>query len=399
MSNSTNSVKMNNGDCQSDEDIKCMIEQVNALLGGGVVDIEIPDKTWCLLLSMAIDDYVSSMQQWLIRNQWGVLANKGLNVTDICYALTTRNLDFAKEFSNAYSAQVGLQAGGNGSYPLKKDFITLKSCQQVYEIPKGREINEVLWTDSTTLPFAMSNSNNNDYSLGLNGNSVASTSNNLSRQGTQPYYIVPAYDTVLRASDYRLKQKFLGYEAFHRVTEGEDGKKYLHLYNGSDGTPLAWSNCRGCGSCSTCKSISQCKVYYHYYDMNQMTEEERAKCVNECKNIIKYPHQVPLEETNFCDLNGQSRTWVRKYLTALAKETLGNIRGKFGGAIPMPDSELTMDYSHFFSEAQTEKEALMTQLSDLLEQLTNNSILEKQAQESEFVSQILQNIPTGIWVK
>lgn len=380
--------------CLDSPEIECMIEQIKALIGGGIVDVEIPEKTWCLLLKSAIQDYVSYQENWLIKNQWGSLANKGLNVTDICYALTTRPLDYAKQFADAYSAEVGLQSHGN--FELKKDYILLKPNKQVYEIPSGREVNEVLWTNQPIIPLAVSNSNsdyNNNYNLNYGQNGVGS----LYGQGVSQYHIVPAYDTVLRAADYRLKQKFLGYEPYYKVTASTDGKKYIHLINGTTGGSITQTSCGSCNSCSSCKSISSCKVYYHYYDTSSLSEEEAKKCLEECKNIIKYPFQVPLENTDFCDLNSQSKSWIRKYLTALAKESLGNIRGKFSGAIPIPNSELTMDYSHFFSEAQSEKESLITELSEFLNELTTTAQLTKQAEEAEALASIVKYMPTGIW--
>lgn len=399
MSNTT-TIKYDLGDCLADEDIKCMIAQIQALLGGGSIDIEIPDNTWCLLLKTAIEEYTYYMENWLLKNQWGSLANKGLNVTDVCYALTTRSLDFSKQFANAYSAEVGLQAAGTGKYELKKDFIQLSPNKQVYEVPAGREINEVMWTDQSTIPFAMSNAKSG---IGIHGNAGNGygygSQGSLYNQSTEPYYIVPAYDTVLRAADYRLKQKFLGYEPYYKVTEGANGKKYIHLINGHNGSSLSATNCGGCNKCNACSKVSNCKVFYHYYDTSSMDEDQAAACLEECKSIVKYPFQVPLEETNFCDLNRQSKTWVRKYLTALIKESLGNIRGKFGGSIPIPDAELQMDYSHFFSEAQTEKEALNTELQDFLENLTSTAQLTKQAEEADAVAEIMKHVPTGMFTK
>ena len=46
-------------------------------------------------------------------------------------------------FTYAYSKIVGLQAGG--PYQLKQDYVTLSANTQIYEIPAGREINEILW--------------------------------------------------------------------------------------------------------------------------------------------------------------------------------------------------------------------------------------------------------------
>ena len=395
MSESTN--PSNNSDCFSNEDIKCMFEQIIALLGN-VGEREIDEQIWCLLLKSAVEEYVTAMEMWLIQNQWGSLSNKGFDMADICYALTTRTLNLPKQYANAYSAEVGLQSGGNGEFVLKKDFITLQSCKQVYEIPSGREINEVLWTESSPIDQAMSNANSGVYGNN-NGFGNTNSSHSTYGQGISQYMITPAYDTVLRAADYRLKQKFLGLEAHYKVTAGADGKKYIHLINGNTGTSIDNSSCGGCNKCSSCSNISKCKVWYHYYDTSPMTEEQRDECLKSCADIVKYPFEVPLEQTNFCDLNAHSKTWVRKYLTALVKERLGNIRGKFGGTLPSLGNEVTLDYSHFFSEAQAEKESLMTQLSTFLETLTSVAQLTKQADEAEALQRILNLIPTGMFIK
>ena len=48
-------------------------------------------------------------------------------------------------------------------------------------------------------------------------------------------------------------------------------------------------------------------------------------------------------------------TWIKQYFFALCKETLGRVRGKFGGNIPIPGTELTLDHELLFLEAEREK--------------------------------------------
>ncbi len=47
--------------------------------------------------------------------------------------------------------------------------------------------------------------------------------------------------------------------------------------------------------------------------------------------------------------------WIKKYFFALCKETLGRIRGKFGGAIPVPGTDLKLDYESLLLESERER--------------------------------------------
>ena len=67
--------------------------------------------------------------------------------------MTTRSLDFESRFSYAYSKQVGLQ--DRGPWEMKKDYVTVVAGQQVYQIPGGREINEVLWITPNSTDHAL----------------------------------------------------------------------------------------------------------------------------------------------------------------------------------------------------------------------------------------------------
>lgn len=50
--------------------------------------------------------------------------------------------------------------------------------------------------------------------------------------------------------------------------------------------------------------------------------------------------------------------WVKQYFVALCKETLGRIRSKFNGELPIPGSELTLNYKELLTEAEKEKQFL-----------------------------------------
>jgi len=96
-------------------------------------------------------------------------------------------------------------------------------------------------------------------------------------------------------------------------------------------------------------------------------------------------------------INDVGRQWIRKYGLALCKELLGMIRSKYG-TIPIPNAETTLDGETLRSEAATEKDALITELREMLEQTSRKALLEADKDEAEFLQEKLQKIPYQIYV-
>ena len=46
---------------------------------------------------------------------------------------------------------------------------------------------------------------------------------------------------------------------------------------------------------------------------------------------------LPMENIPFDKINSIGQQWIRRFALALSKETLGQVRGKFGGSIPIPE--------------------------------------------------------------
>ena len=55
--------------------------------------------------------------------------------------------------------------------------------------------------------------------------------------------------------------------------------------------------------------------------------------------------------------------WVRLYATALTKEVLGRVMGKFSGVVEPPENERVLDYKSLLSESAIEKDRLINEIS------------------------------------
>ena len=96
-------------------------------------------------------------------------------------------------------------------------------------------------------------------------------------------------------------------------------------------------------------------------------------------------------------INDVGKQWIRKYGLALAKELLGIIRSKYGN-IPIPGAEISLDGDTLRAEATAEKETLIEQLRETLEQTSRKALMEAQKDESDFEQETLKKVPYPVYI-
>jgi len=72
---------------------------------------------------------------------------------------------------------------------------------------------------------------------------------------------------------------------------------------------------------------------------------------------------------------------------------LGRVRGKFGGNLKVPDSELSLEYDSLLTEGKDEKMKLIEELQARLERLRPDKMLERRASEAENLNKTLSYRP------
>ena len=114
-------------------------------------------------------------------------------------------------------------------------------------------------------------------------------------------------------------------------------------------------------------------------------------------NVVSDYSNVPYDNMQYQFINDVGKQWIRKYGLALCKELLGIIRSKYG-TIPIPNADTTLDGDTLRSEASAEKEILITQLREMLEQTSRRALLEADKDEAEFLQEKLQKVPYPIYI-
>ena len=114
-------------------------------------------------------------------------------------------------------------------------------------------------------------------------------------------------------------------------------------------------------------------------------------------DVVSDYSNVRYDNMTYRKINDVGKQWIRKYGLALAKELLGIVRSKYG-TIPIPNSEVSLDGDTLRAEAAAEKEQLIEQLRENLEQTSRKALLEAQKDESDFQQETLRKVPYPIYI-
>jgi len=338
--------------------------RVKHQLGAPLRSVELEDEMMDSLMELSIGDYEEYILQWLIDSQWVNLVNLNMNERSVARALVTRTMDFEQQFSYAYSKIVGLQT--EGPWVLKKDYFVLEKNVQTYEIPAGREVNELLWfSDQPWTAFGIGGMAGGFGGIGLGADQAGFAQ--MGNQGS--YFMMSGFDYLIRMQEANILNRILGGSMTYRITGLPDGKKLIHLMN-TPGGKFNWSNYS--------QYVGKA-VWYWYYDVEP---DSRADCLKNNPDIIKLPTDVPIESLSWEDLNVPGQQWVRRWFTAYCKETLARVRGKYSGNLKTPDSEIVMDYQSLLTESKDEKSKLLEELTGAegwLTRMRPDKVMEREA--------------------
>lgn len=115
------------------------------------------------------------------------------------------------------------------------------------------------------------------------------------------------------------------------------------------------------------------------------------------RGVVSDYSNAPYGLIPYSTINDVGKAWIYSYFLALCKEMLGYIRGKYL-EIPIPNAEVTLNYSELIDSANMEKERLIKELQDALEETSRKVQLEKKKQESDAIRETLSNVPLKIYV-
>ena len=120
--------------------------------------------------------------------------------------------------------------------------------------------------------------------------------------------------------------------------------------------------------------------------------------VDSGQNGVNNMNTLPFQNIPYESINSIGKQWIRRFALALSKETLGQIRGKFGGNIPIPGDNISLNASDLLSQAKEEQQGLREELKKILEETTYDKLIETDKNMVDNQNAIIQKSPLGIFV-
>ena len=137
---------------------------------------------------------------------------------------------------------------------------------------------------------------------------------------------------------------------------------------------------------------SPSKIHFQYIE-----KADRNSVVTDSTGTVTNYSNIPYSNFTYSYINDVGKQWIRKYGLALSKELLGMVRSKYG-TIPIPNSEVSLDGETLRAEATAEKEQLVEQLREMLDQTSNRALMEADREASDNLQEKLKKVPYPIYI-
>jgi hypothetical protein len=343
-------------------------------LGFPIQNVELQDENFYACFEEAVSEYSAQVNQFNIRNDLYSLKGRDTGTNYSGKLVEGSILPHLVQISDAYGTLVGV--GGNTE--IKKTKITLTPGQQVYDLD--------------TLISAVSESGNRIDVSRVYFEATPAINRffdpySVSGQGTLNLIDEFGFGSYSPAAQFVLMPIFEDLLRIQAIEFNDQIRKSAHSFNIIDNKLTIFPR-------PTSTTITtHPNLYIEYFVRRDfVTNSTSVK-----SNVVSDFSNAGYDFIQYTTINDVGKQWIRKYTLALVKELLGAIREKYS-TIPIPGSEISLDGAALRSEAQTEKEALMTQLRETLEELSRKVQFENKSNEARQQQEMLQKVPLAIYI-
>ena len=336
-------------------------------LGYPIQNVELVDESFYSCFEEATAEYAAQVNQFNIRNNLDVLKGVPTGENYSQKLVEGSFLPTLIGISDAYGTLVGV--GGNTD--IKTDYIEVVAGQQTYDLglfasssENGNRIDVVKVFHEATPAI---NRFFDPYSVSGQG-----TLNLIDEFGfgsfspAAQFILMPVYEDILR---------------IQAIEFNDEIRKSAHSFNITNNKlqifPIPTTNGR---------------MFFEYFVRNEFVENSTTIK----PDVISDYSNVGYDFIPYQYINDVGKQWIRKYTLALTKELLGAIREKYS-SVPIPGSEISLDGAALRAEAQTEKDNLIEQLRENLEELSRKTQFEIRNNESNYQQEMLRKVPLSIY--
>tara|TARA_R100001443_G_scaffold100433_1_gene107857 strand:+ start:204 stop:1370 length:1167 start_codon:yes stop_codon:yes gene_type:complete len=342
-------------------------------LGYPIVAVELQKEQFYACYEEAITEYSAQVNQFNIRDNMlalqGQNTGSGATKTDLTHRKLTptigRNIQLAEQY--------GTEAGVGGTVDFKSGSIEITSGSQVYDLNalisevsesgNAIEVRKIFYEASPAVtryfdPYAGTGDGSYNMldSFGWGNNSPA-----------VQFMMMPMYADLLKVQAIEFNDQIRKSAYSFELVNNK-----LRIF------PNPTSN-------------------YNLHLRYLVKQDRDSTLQGTTDGVITDFSNAPFDNMTFANINEVGKQWIKKYGLALCKELLGTIRSKYA-SLPIPGAETTLDGDTLRTEASTEKETLVEQLREMLDQTSRKALLEADKDEAEFLQEKLAKVPYPIYI-
>ena len=338
-------------------------------LGYPIIDVELEGPNFFAVFEEAVSEYSSQVNQFNIRNNLGSLEGQPTGSNYTGQSVIGSELNNIATIAETY----GNFANVGGRTDIKKDYITVNTGSQQYDLQtlfadvsesgERIDVTKVFYESSPAIqrffdPYSVSGQGTLNLidEFGFGSFSPAAQ-----------FILMPIYEDMLRIQQIEFNDQI---------------RKSAHTFNIVNNKLQIFP-----------KPTTEYKLWFEY----QVVKDRRENSTIITPNVVSDYSNIGYNFAEYSNINDVGKQWIRKYTLALAKEMLGAVREKYS-TVPIPGSEVSLDGAALRAEAQTEKDALIEQLRENLNEVSKKQRMENEAAMVEQQQQVMNRVPLNIYI-
>jgi len=338
-------------------------------LGYPIIDIELEGENFFAVFEEAVSEYSSQVNQFNIRNNLGSLEGQPTGANYQGSSVQGSELNNVVTIAESY----GNFANVGGRTDIKKGSIDVTTASQEYDLQAlyGDVSESGERIDVTKVFYETTPAINRFFDpYSVSGQGTLNLVDEFGFGSFSPaaqFVMMPIYEDMLRIQQIEFNDQI---------------RKSAHSFNIVNNKITILP-----------KPASDYKLWFEY----QVVKDRRENSTIIIPNVVSDYSNIGYSFAKYSRINDVGKQWVRKYTLALAKEMLGAIREKYS-SVPIPGSEVSLDGASLRAEAQTEKDALIEQLRENLNEVSKKQRIENEASMVDQQQTIINKVPLAIYI-
>lgn len=338
-------------------------------LGYPIIDIELQGDNFFAVFEESVSEYSAQVNQFNIRNNLGSLEGQPTGSNYTGKSVLGSELNNVITIAEGY----GTLANVGGRTDIKKGYITVNTGSQEYDL-------QTLWADvsesgeriDVTKVFYEATPAIQRFfdPYSVSGQGTLNLIDEFGFGSFSPaaqFIMMPIYEDALRIQQIEFNDQF---------------RKSAHTFNIVNNKLQIFP-----------KPTTNYNLWFEY----QVKKEFRENSTVITSNVVSDYSNIGYSFAQYSRINDVGKQWIRKYTLALAKEMLGAIREKYN-TVPIPGSEVSLDGAALRAEAQTEKDRLIEELRENLNEVSKKTRMENESNMVEQQQKIMNQAPLAIYI-